>query len=132
MLEYVLHVRSMKGQKYVPSLHNLLVRGFLSGSVIIIAVLGAKFGGPLLGGAFAAFPAVMLATIIITHMVQGRAFSLAVGKTLMLGGCINVVIYATAVRYFYPLFGLVLGTLLAFLISLSLIYFVYLAIKRTS
>ncbi len=132
MVEHVFQIKSMKGQKYTAYFNNLVVRGLLSGSVIVVAVLGAKFGGPLVGGAFASFPAVMLATIIITHLAQGRTFSLAVIKTLMLSGCTNVVIYATVVRYFYPLFGLILGTVLSFLLSLVLIYFVYQGIKRTA
>lgn len=49
---------------------QVFFRAGISGTIIALAVVIAKVGGPILGGIFAAFPAVMLSTIIITH----RAF----------------------------------------------------------
>ncbi|MBL7086061.1 MAG: DUF3147 family protein, partial [Candidatus Cloacimonetes bacterium] len=65
---------SPKYTKY--TLPLLAIRGILSGSIIAFAVLMAKIAGPLVGGMFSAFPAVMLSTMIITYYSHGTNFSL--------------------------------------------------------
>ncbi len=105
---------------------RILLRGGLSGAVIASAVLMAEIWGELLGGAFAAFPAVIVALIIIAHFAQGRSFSCAILKVAIFTGEVNVVVYVTTVRYSYLQFGLVYGTLIAVLVSLvsaSCLYF---------
>lgn len=109
---------------------HLLFRGLLSGTIITLAVVMAKIGGPLLGGTFASFPAVMLSTMIITYFAHGKTFSSAVMKVLMVSGTVNVVIYAIAVRYFYLYLGLISGTLISFLISLMCGYLIYLFVNK--
>ena len=122
---------SRRNTKY--SFQILLFRGMLSGAIIAISVLLAKLGGPILGGIFASFPAAYLSTIIITNFAHGKAFSAAVMKTLMVSGSVNVVAYAISVRYSYPYFGLLYGTLISYFVSLVSAYFVYLfAIKKMS
>ena len=101
---------------------QLLFRGILSGGIIAFAVIMAKVGGPLLGGTFAAFPAVLLSVIIITYLAHGRAFSCETVKALMVGGAINVPTYATVVRYTYPHFGLLYGSLISFAFCLIVTY----------
>ncbi|MBI2869954.1 MAG: DUF3147 family protein [Chloroflexi bacterium] len=118
---------SRKHISYNPS--QMLFRGLLAGSIIAFAVLMARFGGPLLGGTFAAFPAQILSAMIITHFAQGKSFSRAFMKVMLLG-TINVVVYASAVRFAYPYFGLVNGTILSFLFSLLSVYAGYLYISR--
>jgi len=130
VMEYHWHVKSIAGRSYAFSLLNLILRGALSGSIITIAVALAKLGGPLLGGAFASFPAVFLSTMIITYLAQGRAFSVSVLKIMMISGTIDVTIYASAVRLFYPTIGLVEGTISAFLLSLVSAYLIYLLVKK--
>jgi hypothetical protein len=43
---------------------------------------------------------------------KGVEFSRGIAKSPLVSGMINVVVYASAVRFFYPLFNLALGTLL--------------------
>lgn len=131
-IEYVLKVKTQTAVKYKYSLQNLLFRGVLTGFIMTTAVVMAKIGGPILGGTFAAFPAVFLSTIIITHSAHGWSFSASVMKILMLSGAINVIVYAVAVRLFYPMFGLYIGTIFSFFISLISAYGVFQLIKKTS
>lgn len=131
-LEYYLKVKSVTKLSYKPSFSNLVFRGVLSGSIITLSVILAKIGGPILGGAFASFPAVMLSTMIITYYAHGKEFSKSVMKVLMLSGTLNVVVYAIAVRFLYPSLGLVFGTLVSFGISLISAYFLYSFVKRIS
>jgi hypothetical protein len=130
VMEYVLRVKSLAGRNTPFSFSNVLMRGLVSGVIITLAVAFAKLGGPLLGGVFASFPAVFLSTMILTYFAQGRVFSVSVMKTLMLSGTINTTVYASAVRYLYPLFGLIGGTISSFLLSLLSLYVVFLLVKK--
>jgi hypothetical protein len=130
VMEYVLHVKSLAGRNTPLSFFNVLMRGLVSGLIITLAVAFAKLGGPLIGGVFASFPAVFLSTMILTYFAQGRAFSVSVMKTLLLSGTINATVYASAVRFLYPLFGLIGGTISSFLLSLISMYVVFLLVKK--
>ena len=119
---------SKKYTKY--TMPVLLIRGILSGSIIAFAVIMAKVAGPLLGGMFSAFPAVMLSTMIITYFSHGTNFSIAVLKIITVSGPVNVLAYAVAVRYLYGSVGLLWGTLISFVISLISSFLVYQFVKR--
>jgi uncharacterized membrane protein (GlpM family) len=115
-----------KGQqqiRYTPG--QLAFRGLFGGTIIASAVLIAKLGGPIVGGIMATFPTTMLSTLILNHMNHGRAFASAVLKSMTVSGVINVTLYLTAVRYLYPRYGLALGTVLSFALSLLGGYLVY-------
>jgi len=109
--------------KYKPS--QLVWRALFGGSVISLAVLMGKIGGPLLGGIFSSFPAMFLSTLVITARTGGADFSRAVGKSLLISGLVNVPLYEIMVRVLYPNVGLGLGTLLALLGSLGTGYLTY-------
>lgn len=125
VFEKVLRIPSAERRRNSPTLWQLLFRAILGGVTISFAVTMAKVGGPLIGGVFASFPAIMLSTMIINHYAHGPAFATSFIKTMTLSGPINATVYATSVRYLYPAFGLVVGTLLSFgiaLISGSIVY----------
>lgn len=132
ILEYLLRIPSVSGKKYKFSYQDILIRGLIGGSTIAISVLFSEFGGPLLGGAFASFPAVFFATMAITYKLQGEKFSLGVMKSLMLSGLINVLVYSLTVRFFYISTGLLWGTIISFAISLLSAYFIYKFVKTLS
>lgn len=128
--ENVVRVKSTGGKKMVYTWQQITFRAILSGAIIALSVIMTKLGGPIIGGVFASFPAIMLSSMIITYLTHGRDFSVAVMKVIMVNGGLNVVIYVSMVRYFYLLFDLVTGTVLAFLISLLTTYITYQFIKR--
>jgi hypothetical protein len=130
VMERVLRVTSLAGRATPLSVSTLLLRAGISGAIITLAVAIAKLGGPLVGGVFAAFPAVFLSTMILTYVARGWAFSAGVMKTLMLSGTINTTVYAIAVRYMYPAFGLIVGTVGAFLLALASMYLVWLLVRK--
>lgn len=118
LVEKIVKVKSLGKRKIDMTKSQLLFRVILSGGIITTSVLITKLGGYILGGVFAAFPAVMLSNIIITYLNHGRDFSVAVMKAHMASGSINVMIYSLGVHFLYPRFGIVTGTFLAFIISL--------------
>lgn len=125
MLEKKLKIKSFGKVKIRYTPLQIISRAIFAGSIISFAVFMTQVGGPILGGIFAAFPAVFLSTLIIVKKTGGLEFSRAVTKTLMISGMVNVVVYTTAVRYFYLIFGLVLGTIVSYLTAILGAYLMY-------
>jgi len=113
------------------SLSQIFLRAIFSGSLIVFAVLIAKIGGPTLGGIFAAFPMMTLPSIIITYLAQGRTFSTAFMKSMMLSSSLNVVAFVIGIRYFLMPFGLFFGTILSLFLSL-LVTWIFFFIPKNS
>lgn len=105
--------------------NTIAIRAMVSGTIIALSVIMSKIGSPLLGGVFASFPAVMLATILITQPAQGKIFTTTLLRTLMISASINVTIYIVALRLLYPSLGLIPGTLVAYMIALGTSYLTY-------
>ncbi len=108
---------------YPPS--QLIWRALFGGTIIALAVLMGKLGGPLPGGIFGSFPAMFLSTLVITYRSGGADFSRSVGKSLLISGLINVPLYEIAVRYLYPVMGLIPGTIVALLFSFGTGYLTF-------
>lgn len=104
---------------------QIILRACFAGFVISLAVLVAKFGGPILGGIFSAFPALFISTLFILYFSHGVEFTKAVLKSLTLSGLINVVVYTTAVRLLYLSQGLFWGTIFAYTISIVSVFLTY-------
>ena len=96
----------------------IAVRGIFGGTIIALAVLLAKLGGPLIGGVFAIFPAVFTGALIATAISHGAGFSAALMRSTLLGG-ISVVVFATAVRLSFVPLGLGYGTIVSTLAPLA-------------
>jgi hypothetical protein len=130
ILEKRLKIKSVGKKAFKYTIPQLLFRGILSGGIIAFAVIMTRVGGPLLGGAFSMFPALMLSTMIITHLAHGREFSAAILKATMISASITIPIYAIAVRYAYLHLDLLLATILSFVISLISGYFIYTFVSK--
>lgn len=130
LLEKYLQIRSRSGSKIYSTPLHIILRGLFGGFMIAFTVLISKIGGPMLGGIFAAFPAAFLSTLVISYLSQGMTFSQAMTKPLLITGMGTVVIYALAARYFYPLYGLILGTVFSFLVSMISAYLTFLFMQK--
>ena len=107
---------------------QIALRAVLGGAIVGIGVYLSKVGGPTLGGVMASCPAVFISALVIAYASRGVEFSLSLTRPLMISALINVVVYALAARYLFLAVGLVLGTVLAFAISLGSAYGTYLLI----
>ncbi|MFC2133911.1 DUF3147 family protein [Bacteroidota bacterium] len=112
------------------SVPQMLFRALFGGFMIALAVFLANVGGPLLGSAFVMFPALFTSTIIVTHLEHGTSFSAAIMKASVFSANINISVYGIAVRYLYPVFGLILGTIFSFTIVMFTGYLTYVYIKK--
>ncbi len=114
--------------RYTPL--QILSRALFSGSIISSAVYLSRVGGPIWGGLMAPFPTIYISTLILMAKFKGVEFSRRIAKPLLVSAMVNVVVYSTAVRYFYLLFGLALGTVLALGIAALSTYGIYWFMKN--
>jgi len=131
-MEYIAKVRTVKGKKIIYSRSALILRGALSGLIIVLSVVLGKIGGPLLGGVLALFPAMFTSTLAISYLSHGAEFSKSLAKSALLAS-ISIIIYSVAVRFTYIPLGLVVGTLVSALASITTGYLIFkFAISRMS
>ncbi len=130
ILEKKLKITSTKRIEIQYTPVQLLVRAIFSGIMIAFAVFMSKVGGPIFGGVFSAFPAVFISILVISYRSGGMPFSRSMTKPLMMTGMLSVVVYAICVRYFYPRFGLIGGTIGAYFFALLSVFLSYILFQK--
>ncbi|MEK6954377.1 MAG: DUF3147 family protein [Candidatus Micrarchaeota archaeon] len=100
------------------------IRWLFSGLIVSIAVILSKFLGPLWGGMFASFPAAFSTSFYFLTKRHGIEFAASTGKAMTFG-ILNVIPFVIVFYYGVPAFGLVAGTLFAYLISLFAAFFIF-------
>jgi hypothetical protein len=103
-----LHTHSARIVRYSPA--QVLARVAFAGTVVAVSVVVARFAGPYWAGLFSTFPAVMLSTLVILYITQGRAFASATAKVLTISAP-NILLYAFVASKVFPRGGLLAGTL---------------------
>ena len=113
------------------SFNEYVLRAVLAGSVISGAVLIANTGGPIWGGMFSIFPAVISSTLLILCRSQKIEFVQTIAKVMFFSS-ICLVVYGWGVHFFYPTFGLLKGTIFSYVaaaFSIALTYPVLVRLK---
>jgi uncharacterized membrane protein (GlpM family) len=126
VLEKGFKIKSMgkKTVHYTPS--KILLRGLLTGTIIMIAVLLSNVG-EVLSGIFSVFPAISISTMLISVREHGPDFSAGIAKSMIFGSW-SVINYAVVVHFLYPTYGMVWGTIVAFIVA-SLVALVIFKLK---
>ena len=104
-------------------------RAVFSGGIVAAVVVISKFSPPYFTGIFATFPAMLFSTLFILAKNQGPEFARSVGKVLLLTTT-NLLIYALAVYFTYPQFGVFYGTLISYLAAVAWVLLLYPIVKR--
>jgi uncharacterized membrane protein (GlpM family) len=107
---------------------KLLGRSLIAGIVIAIAVTFSNVG-TILSGIFSVFPAIFLSTMLISLKEHGPQFSSAMAKGMIYGSP-SVVIYAIGIHFFYPIIGILAGTISAFVIALVVTLILFILRKK--
>jgi len=94
---------------------KIILRGILAGFFIALAVLLSNLD-PVLSGIFSVFPAILSSTMIIFIREHGPKFAAGMAKS-MIFGISSVCLYAIGIHFFYPYYGIVIGTIISYLIS---------------
>ena len=107
---------SPKGTNKVP-LPILMARGIAASIAIGCALILANLGEPLVAGLASAFPAIFLTSMIALWISQGVTVPQGAAAPMMLGGA-SVADYALVVMWSIPSFGIIIGSLIAWLSSI--------------
>ncbi len=102
---------SPKGSKSV-SWMTLFLRGCLAATAIVISVLLAQSGSPLLAGIASVFPAIFLTTMVSVWISQGEAVQAGAVGPMMLGSS-AVSTYALIAIFSFSMCGPWFGALVA-------------------
>ena len=109
---------SPKGDNKVPIL-ILSIRGVAAAIAIGFALILAQIGQPLVAGLASAFPAIFLTSMVALWISQGVTVPQGAAAPMMLGGA-SVAVYALVVMWSIPSYGILLGSVIAWLLSVGL------------
>lgn len=80
-------------------LTEIVIRAGSGGAIIVLAMIGSRMGGPGLGGILSAFPATVVATLIITNAYAGKDLTRVMARPMMVSGVINCMVFALVYRH---------------------------------
>lgn len=126
------HRQRVSGRGIRLSSFQWVWRFILAGGIVVGAVLLSATLGPLVGGVFASFPAIITSTIYIISRVDGVEASRAIATPVMVATVFTIVPYTVVVRYSYPAFGVLLGTAVGYAVAIPLSLAAYLVIGRAA
>ncbi len=113
-------------QKKPITLLEIVLRFTFAGSVILASVLLSYIAGPVWGGIVSTFPSLAASTLIILYFSSGADFTRFFAKLVFIRAIVNCGAFIIAVYYIYPLLGVWLGTLVAYIapvLTASLFYY---------
>ena len=125
-----LKLKNLEGEQRLYRFHEVALRGVGAGALVSFSVLLSQIGNPIVGGIAAAFPAVFTSTLIILNRSRGTEFSRAITKPLVFSGILTIIPYCVTVRFLYPVFGVLTGSLLAYGVVVPLAVLSYYASKH--
>ncbi|MDA7491979.1 hypothetical protein N8392_00365 [Candidatus Poseidonia sp.] len=94
----------------------LIARGSMAAIAIGVAVWCSSLGYPLLAGLASVFPAIFLTSMVALWLAQGATVPRGAAGPMMLGGA-SVAVYANVAMWSLPAYGMVWGSVVAWLIS---------------
>lgn len=114
-LEHKKKIPSLGTLKVENSFKKIMFRGIVAGIVIAIAVLLSNIGS-IISGIFSVFPAILSSTMLICVRDHGPDFAAGMAKSMVLG-LSSVATYATVIHFLYPIYGSLVGSIVAYVIS---------------
>lgn len=121
---YLRKIKSVKGNAVVYTPKLILLRGFLTGSVVVLSVYLAKVGGPVVGGIFTVFPVLFPSILLLAHFSHGADFTLSIAKSSLFAW-ISTTLFVIVVRYTFIPFGVLGGTIVSLAVSYVSAYIIY-------
>jgi len=93
----------------------LWIKATLTGLVISSVVFISKLAGPVWGGIFATFPALTISTILLTIKSGGVEFTRLIAKNIHISTTFSIALFAILSYFFFPIFGVIVGTIIAYI-----------------
>ena len=123
VLEKIVKIPSVGNVHVQYTTKKIALRGILAGIVIAIAVLLSNVGS-VISGIFSVFPAILSSTMLISVREHGPCFAAGMAKTMILG-LSSVVTYVTIVHFLYPIYGIINGSVVAFIVAFCVTIFIF-------
>ena len=99
------------------SLREKIGRALFGGTIIALAVCLAKILSPFWGGIFSGFPALFFSTLIILHRNHNSEYLFRTFHNVPFGLLVTIS-FPLAAGYTYPTFGIILGSVIAYFVSI--------------
>ena len=131
ILEYYLKIPSRKANRITVGRNEIIMRAIFSGSVVAAVVIVAAVTNSVWGGLLATFPASWSSSLFLVTRSQGGKFAQGFGKVMLFSQW-TIIIYAIAVMLAFPVYGPLVGTLLAYLSSAVFVTAFYPFVKKLS
>ena len=121
-IEKIIKIKSI-GQKIVHyTFTKITLRGLLAGTIITITVLLSNVG-EVIAGIISVFLAIISSTMIISYYDHGADFASGLAKSMIIGSC-SVASYAVSIHFLYPLYGIILGSIIGFFVSVIVTFII--------
>jgi hypothetical protein len=91
----------------------LLIRSLFAASTVVLIISSAKLVGPTWAGLFSAYPNIMLPLVVILHFTYDPEHGYVILKNVP-KGLVSVIAYCLVVSLTYPVYGVYVGTLMAY------------------
>jgi uncharacterized membrane protein (GlpM family) len=92
----------------------LLFRALFASVIIVLITILPRYVGPEWAGLFSAFPSTLFPLILIIHISYDKSYAYTIIKNVPIG-LFSLILYSLTVSIAYPLYGIWLGTLAAYL-----------------
>lgn len=93
-----------------PRFSQIAMRGGLGGCVVVAVITASAFGGPLMGGALGAVPAIWTSSLVAANHDRGLEFSRSLTKSFLRVGLLTIIPYFVATRYLISMVSTGLGS----------------------
>jgi len=122
-LEKIKKIPSVGKVKVPYTFKKIALRGVLAGIVIAIAVFLSNYGS-VISGVFSVFPAILFSTMLISVRDHGPVFASGMAKSMLLG-LSSVATYAVLVHFTFPIYGFIIGSIIAYACSLCVTFSIF-------
>jgi hypothetical protein len=109
--------------KKLVSSKDILFRCLFGGSAVAAIVILGDSAGYLWGGLFSSFPGTITPVLVLLHLKNGKEMSYSVIKSSPIGLSATG-LYSCIVWVLYPLYGILIGTLVSYMAVLGFLYFI--------
>ncbi len=111
------------------SVKEIIFRGLFGGGVVAAVVILGDSAGHMWGGLFSSFPGTITPVLVLLHLKNGKDMSCCVIKSAPIG-LSGTGLYSCMVWLLYPVYGIVLGTVVSYLAVFVFLFALFFGLKE--
>jgi hypothetical protein len=110
------------------SVKEIVFRGLFGGGVVAAVVILGDSAGHMWGGLFSSFPGTITPVLVLLHLKNGKDMSCCVIKSAPIG-LSGTGLYSCMVWLLYPVYGIVMGTVVSYLAVFAFLFALFFGLK---